>query len=205
VVSCGNRGSGENEAAVGYIQFCYTLIQMKTLYGTLITISGGTMKMNRLLVSGFIFLFFVLTPFLGFNTAFAATIRVPGDQATIQSGIYAASPGDTVLVANGVYTGYGNKNITFGGLAITVKSENGPGNCIIDCEKDGRGFKFFNNEGLDSILSGFTVRNGLPDGYENEDGGGIYIYPGFPEPKYIGLVVLQRIQLVIVGELSEKR
>ena len=136
------------------------------------------MKINRLLVSGFIFLIFALTPFLAFDTAFAATIRVPTDQPTIQSGIYVASPGDTVLVADGVYTGYGNKNITFGGLAITVRSENGPGNCIIDCEEDGRGFKFFNNEGLDSVLSGFTIRNGLPDGYENEDGGGIYICPG---------------------------
>jgi hypothetical protein len=66
----------------------------------------------------------------------AATIHVPADQPTIQAGIDAAVNGDTVLVADGTYTGVGNRDIDFKGKAITVKSENGPENCIIDCEKE---------------------------------------------------------------------
>jgi hypothetical protein len=63
----------------------------------------------------------------------ASTYRVPQDYATIQAGINAAIDGDTVLVADGTYTGAGNKDLDFDGKAITVKSENGPENCIIDC------------------------------------------------------------------------
>ena len=87
-------------------------------------------------------------------------IHVPGDQPTIQAGIDAAEDGDIVLVADDTYTGDGNKNLDFGGRAITVKSENGPENCIIDCENDGRGFYFHNNEGEDSVVSGLTIING---------------------------------------------
>lgn len=128
------------------------------------------MKINRLLLSGSIFLFFALTPFLAFTTAFAATIRVPSEQPTIQAGIDAAVAGDTVLVADGTYTGSGNKNLDIKGKAITVQSENGPNSCIIECEGNGRGFYFHNAEGQNSVVSGFTITNGLAQG----GGGGIY-------------------------------
>lgn len=78
--------------------------------------------------------------------AMADEIHVPGDWPTIQEAIFAAKDGDVVIVADGVYTGKFNKNIDFGGLAITVRSENGPENCIIDCEGDGRGFYSRNGE-----------------------------------------------------------
>ncbi len=92
-----------------------------------------------------------------------------GPKATIQAGINAAQDGDTVQVADGVYKGEGNKNIDFLGNAITVRSENGAENCIIDCEGDGRGFYFRRGEKRASALEAFTITHGSVD-----SGGGIY-------------------------------
>jgi len=83
-----------------------------------------------------------------------------GDYLTIQAGIDAATDGDEVVVCDGVYTGPGNKNLDFGGKAITVRSENGPDNCTIDCEGDGRGFTFDDGETADAVVDGFTITNG---------------------------------------------
>jgi len=113
---------------------------------------------------------------------YAETILVPSQQPTIQAGIYAASDGDTVLVADGIYTGTGNKNIDFTGKAIVVISENGAENCIIDCEDDGRGFYFHSGEDSNSVLSGLKIINGYATGFSPEDknGGGIYCYESSP-------------------------
>jgi hypothetical protein len=64
--------------------------------------------------------------------ASAAVIHVPADQPTIQAGIDAAMNGDTVLVADGTWRGPDNRDLNFRGKAITLQSENGPHNCIID-------------------------------------------------------------------------
>ena len=116
------------------------------------------------------------TLILSSSMLFAATIRLPSEEPTIQAGIDASVDGDTVLVADGMYTGYGNKNLEYGGKAITVVSENGPEYTVIDCENSGRGFYFSNYEGQNSRLGGFTIRNGRVDG----DGGGIYCYAASP-------------------------
>jgi len=99
------------------------------------------------------------------------TIYVPDDYPTIQEALFAAHNGDTIVVRDGVWTGTYNKNIDFGGLAVTVRSENGPENCAIDCEGDGRGFYFRFDEGPDSVVDGFTITNGYLEG--NNSGGGI--------------------------------
>jgi len=104
------------------------------------------------------------------SIAWSRIIHVPADQPTIQAGIDVAVDGDTVLVADGTYIGDGNKNLNFKGKAITVESENGADNCIIDCENDGRGFHFKSNEGENSVVSGFTITNG----YDSWGGGGIF-------------------------------
>ena len=83
-----------------------------------------------------------------------------GPKMTIQAGIDASVDGDTVIVADGTYRGVGNKNLDFGGRAISVLSENGPASCVIDCEGDGRGFHFHNGETAAAVLGGFTIRNG---------------------------------------------
>ena len=83
-----------------------------------------------------------------------------GPKRTIQAGIDAAVNGDVVVVADGAYTGAGNKNLDFSGKPIVVRSENGPKNCIIDCQGDGRAFNFHSGETRASRLDGFTVTRG---------------------------------------------
>ena len=95
----------------------------------------------------------------------------------IQDGIDAASDSDTVLVADCTYKGNRNKNLDFKGKAITVTSENGAENCIIDCENSGRGFYFHSDETSSSVVSGFTIRNGRRN---RSDGAGIYCYYSSP-------------------------
>ena len=108
----------------------------------------------------FVALVFII---LSSTTAFGAVIRVPGDYSTIQAGIDAASNGEIVSVADGTYVGLGNKDLDFNGKAITVKSDNGPENCVIDCEGNGRGFYFHSGETQSSVLNGFTIINGQAD------------------------------------------
>lgn len=83
-----------------------------------------------------------------------------GDHLTIQEGIWAAQSGDTVLVAPGTYSGPLNRNLDFGGTNLELRSAQGPGSTIIDCEEAGRGFYFAGGEGPTSIVEGFTVANG---------------------------------------------
>jgi len=82
----------------------------------------------------------------------------------IQEGIDDAVGGDTVLVADGTYAGSGNKDLDFGGKAITLQSENGAATTIIDCENDGRGLYFHNEETTSSAVDGFTITNGAVSG-----------------------------------------
>ena len=106
--------------------------------------------------------------------------RVPSEYATIQSAINHAPDGFEVLVADGVYTGSGNKNLDFGGKTITIKSENGPYNCTIDCEDSGRGFYFHSGETAAAVVDGFTIRNGYISVLTSNRGGGIYCDGGSP-------------------------
>ena len=79
---------------------------------------------------------------------------------TIQRGIDEAENGDEVLVAEGTYTGPGNKNIT-NYKEIEVRSVNGPNSCIIDLENEGKGFYLLNIPAA-SVIDGFTIMNGNP-------------------------------------------
>jgi parallel beta-helix repeat protein len=94
---------------------------------------------------------------------------------TIQTGLDKATNGWTVLIADGTYTGAGNKNLDFVGKAIHLKSVGGAANCIIDCENSGRGFYFHSSETNNAIVEGFTIRNGNA-GY----GGGVSCYESSP-------------------------
>ena len=96
----------------------------------------------------------------------ANTLKVPAEYSTIQLAIDAALNDDIIIVADGVYKGEGNIKLDYKGKLITVKSENGPDNCVIDCENKGWGFYFSKGGGRLSKIEGITIKNG--------NGGGIY-------------------------------
>jgi hypothetical protein len=91
---------------------------------------------------------------------------VPGQYLNIHDAMHDAEGGDRVVVAPGVYTGWGNQNLSFGGKAITVTSQN-PDDpnivaaTIIDCGGAGRAFVLRNGEGYRSVIEGFTIINGV--------------------------------------------
>ena len=120
------------------------------------------MKKLKISLAGILALLLFLFAYTAYTQA--ATIRVPDNFSTIQAALDAARSGDTVIVAKGVYKGAGNKNLDFKGKAITLESESGPTQTIIDCEGMGRGFYFHSRETKDAVLKGFTIKNGSPGG-----------------------------------------
>jgi hypothetical protein len=81
-----------------------------------------------------------------------------GPKQTIQAGVNAAIDGDTVIVADGVYSGPGNVTTTLFGKAITLRSKNGPANCVIDCMyTDDSAIHLTMGEGKNTVIDGFTV------------------------------------------------
>ena len=109
--------------------------------------------------------------FLMLSVALAsgADLLVPSQYQTIQDAIDDCNNGDTVIVADDIYTDVGNREIDFLGKEITVRSKNGPTKCVIDCQYSSRAFYFHNNETSNSALEGFTIQNGLAS-----NGAGIY-------------------------------
>ncbi|MDP6546339.1 MAG: choice-of-anchor Q domain-containing protein [Phycisphaerae bacterium] len=104
------------------------------------------------------------------------TVAHPFD--AIQEAIAATQFGDIVMVLDGAYTGYGNRDIKFLGKAITVRSQNGPDNCTIDVQGSEldphRGFDFASRETADSVLEGFTITGGYVTGdWSTQNGGAI--------------------------------
>jgi parallel beta-helix repeat protein len=114
-----------------------------------------------------------LSCWVSFSSA-ANVIRVPADQQTIQAAITAATNGDTVQVATGTYV----ENLNFLGKAILVTSEQGPDVTIIDGNSAGPVVTFATSEGRQSVLNGFTLRNGKNS--TSGIGGGIRIANSSP-------------------------
>lgn len=113
-----------------------------------------------------------LVLFLACGLVLGNVINVPGDQASIQAGIDMSTNGDTVLVAEGIYSeniNFKGKSITVGSLFLVDSDDTHIQNTIIDGGASGHVVKFSSGESSSSILIGFTIRNGKDD-----YGGGIF-------------------------------
>jgi hypothetical protein len=104
-----------------------------------------------------------------------ATIHVPADAPTIQAGLDFASPGDTLVVACGIYYEHELRI----DRSIVVTSETGNAECVtIDAQDQGRVFRAEFVTGP-IRLEGLTIKNGVTEENEfgtlDDTGGGIYL------------------------------
>jgi predicted outer membrane repeat protein len=104
-----------------------------------------------------------------------------GDFPNIQDAIDSAVAGDVIELADGVFTGEFNRDVTFRGKAVTVRSQSDdPEHCIIDCEgselSPHTGFRLQSGETPSSIVRGVSIINGWRD--EISCGGAIFCRSG---------------------------
>ena len=128
-----------------------------------------------------------------------ATLVTPdgsGSYPTIQEAVDAASDGDVIELADGLFSGPGNRDIDFLGKAITIRSRSGkPSLCVIDCqgtpEDPHRGFIFRNQEDRDSVLEGIGITNGYVANIDEEfglGGGVLCLYTSRPTLRNLAIV-----------------
>jgi hypothetical protein len=96
-----------------------------------------------------------------------------GDYTDIQDGIGAASPGDTVLVLGGTYSGSRNRDLDFGGTALRLEGSPEFELTTIDCEGEGRGFHFHTGEDTTAVVYGVMIVNAAAD-----SGAGVFCQNG---------------------------
>ena len=116
--------------------------------------------------------------FVEVKPEYSTLIKVPSDISTIQDAIDEADNLDTILVANGIYSGPGNCDLRLDGKSVILLSENGPSATVINC----MGNAGEEHSGLiildranDAVVDGFTIKNG----YINS-GGAIWIRNSSP-------------------------
>jgi len=119
------------------------------------------------------YVFFLLFCLFSAPGQAADTYYVPDDFLKIQDAIsnVLVTNGDIIYVRSGTYL----ENINFLGKAITVESEMGPSLTIIDGGQSSNVVRFENGENTDSVLEGFTIKNG-----SFYFGGGIYCFGASP-------------------------
>lgn len=114
-----------------------------------------------------------VTPSLSGSGSGTNLLTVPRPYATIQDALDEANDGDVIEVRSGTYGGAGNRDLDFDGKSVLLRSSD-PSNdaivaaTIINCGGTGSGlpmnshraFNFHSGEDANSIVSGFTIRNG---------------------------------------------
>ena len=94
----------------------------------------------------------------------ATDYHVPGWYDNIQAAIDDCSNGDTVVVAQGTYTGSGNYNINMQGKEITIRSENPDDPAVVAATVinfgNRQGFVFISGENSNSRICGLTITGG---------------------------------------------
>jgi hypothetical protein len=84
-----------------------------------------------------------------------------GDFVKIQDAIDAAVPGDEIVLGDGTFLGPRNRDLTFLGKNVTLRSQSGdPSLCILDCEGQSRGLSITQGETA-IVVEGITIRNGF--------------------------------------------
>jgi hypothetical protein len=91
-----------------------------------------------------------------------------------------ANIGDTILLADGRYSGEGNWDIRLGSKNIVLTSDNGPENTIIDIQGLGRGIICDSGEDSTTLVEGITITNGFCAAYDSLGGAGMLCYRSSP-------------------------
>lgn len=91
-----------------------------------------------------------------------------GDFPTIQAALGAAGTGDVILLATGTFTGSGNRDLTFLGKRLTLRSQSGVADSVlIDCQGSAaephRAFTFAGGEDSLAVVEGVTLTRGYAD------------------------------------------
>lgn len=92
------------------------------------------------------------------------TLRVPAEFGTIGAAVAQARNNDTVLVSNGAYLGDDNLNVRIG-AGVSVISEDGPADCVIDGEANPDTRAFIMATG--SRVNGFTITRMMQNAIDN--------------------------------------
>jgi hypothetical protein len=130
----------------------------------------GGASMGRLILVFALSVLFLTS--LGLARTWYITDDGTGDAPTIQAGIDSSAAGDEVVLADGVYTGPGNRDVYIASGRL-VRSENGdPSLCVIDCQgSESEPHRGFSMGATGATLEGVKVVNGYIVG---DGGGAIY-------------------------------
>jgi predicted outer membrane repeat protein len=119
--------------------------------------------------------------------AHAATFLVrpdgTGDFPAIGNAIEACADRDTILLADGTFTGPANRDLHFGNRwYLTLRSQSGdPAACIIDCggseSEPHRGLVLYDGDGPVRLVEGITFANGYASSFaQYTEGGAIFCH-----------------------------
>jgi hypothetical protein len=115
-----------------------------------------------------------------------------GDFPTIQAAIDGAQDDDVIELADGTFTGPGNRDLDYSGKGITIRSQSGNAEtCVIGCQGSSgephRGLYFHSGENASAVLANVTITGGfagVPDGV----GGGVLCWNN-SSPQLTGCVI----------------